>query len=280
MKEFKSLSILTVVFFALSFASCVLTRNQSEKASNRDKNNQIEIRNRNLVCYDKDNQTEVIFNGEDNKIVFNYLNSYFASQHKRDLIIIEGDGNTITMTHNGAVDTSVNSADTIIIKSDKSHLELIQDYMGHTTGDDRENVVNAFASDGFLIEDREWSTILDTSFTVNKLTESIGRSVEVFDYYHKEAVKGNLQAIYYLGELFQLGVGVQRNYPEAVKYFKIAGKNGHQKSQMILGYIYEYHHEGVGRDIDESIFWYSRCAKEDEIARNKVRELKDELEGR
>lgn len=49
---------------------------------------------------------------------------------------------------------------------------------------------------------------------------------------------GDAEAQNYLGMLYYLGLGVQKDYHKAVKWYELAGKAGHPGAQRDLGLMY------------------------------------------
>ena len=68
-------------------------------------------------------------------------------------------------------------------------------------------------------------------------------------------MQGDLVAISNLGSLYAMGQGVEVNYEEAVKYFRIAAKDGHPMAQVKLGNMYALG-LGVKTDYVEGLAWY------------------------
>jgi hypothetical protein len=61
------------------------------------------------------------------------------------------------------------------------------------------------------------------------------------DYYmamkwlEKAAAKGEPDAQYFLGNMYRKGLGVNKSSAEAVKWFRLAAKQGHKKARKQLG---------------------------------------------
>lgn len=86
---------------------------------------------------------------------------------------------------------------------------------------------------------------------------------EKYDKFYIRNAQCNLGQIYYEG-----GYGIEQNYEKALKWFKLAAKNGDTISKRILGDIY-YNGNGVQQDYEEALFWYKAAAEEDDsIAQN------------
>lgn len=77
--------------------------------------------------------------------------------------------------------------------------------------------------------------------------------------WRKLAKKGNAQAQYSLGQVYDLGVGVSENDVTAVKYFRLAAKQHHADAQYELGRLY-YYGWGVAKDYPAALNWYRKAA--------------------
>lgn len=51
----------------------------------------------------------------------------------------------------------------------------------------------------------------------------------------------------------------QKNYTEAVKYYRKAAERGHAPAQGFLGFCYEMGY-GVPKDMKEALYWYRKAA--------------------
>jgi len=59
----------------------------------------------------------------------------------------------------------------------------------------------------------------------------------IFIFQSEMAKKGNVEAIYKLGEMYEEGLGVARNISQAKKFYVDAAKQGHSKARKKLAYI-------------------------------------------
>ena len=66
-------------------------------------------------------------------------------------------------------------------------------------------------------------------------------------WYTKEAEKGDNDAQYNLGNMYENGYGTPQDYKQAVKWYTIAAKQGHKWSQYNLGISY-HNGQGVPQD--------------------------------
>jgi len=75
------------------------------------------------------------------------------------------------------------------------------------------------------------------------------------------ASKGNAKATYAVGCYFLQGLGVEKNYHNALQWLKIAAGSPHYVAQAMydLGYLYQ---EGLGVEVDlkQAQAWYEKAA--------------------
>jgi TPR repeat protein len=77
------------------------------------------------------------------------------------------------------------------------------------------------------------------------------------------AKKGDAAAQYRLGEMYDLGRGVNQDYAQAVKWYRAAAEQGHAPAQFALAEMYK-NGDGVPKDIAEAVRWYRRAADQGE----------------
>ena len=75
------------------------------------------------------------------------------------------------------------------------------------------------------------------------------------------AEAGDLDAQTELGERYQGGQGVQRDYAEAVGWYRRSAERGHALGQAYLGFMYDFG-RGVQQDYREAVRWYRRSAEQ------------------
>lgn len=63
-----------------------------------------------------------------------------------------------------------------------------------------------------------------------------------------------------LGQLYEMGKGVEEDHAEAAKWFERAAKKGHAPAQSRLGEMYQYG-EGVERDYEKAVALYRTAAE-------------------
>lgn len=84
---------------------------------------------------------------------------------------------------------------------------------------------------------------------------------EAVKWYRKAAEQGNHFAQNSLGFSYLKGNGVAKNATEAVKWFRKAAEQGYAKSQCQLGFCYA-RGEGVAKDMNESLMWFRKAAEQ------------------
>ena len=84
------------------------------------------------------------------------------------------------------------------------------------------------------------------------------RSSNVNDLVRK-AEKGDMEAQFSLGVMYENGYGVERSPEEAVKWYRKAAEQGKTEAQFDLGWLYS-NGEGVERSDSEAAKWYRKAA--------------------
>lgn len=73
------------------------------------------------------------------------------------------------------------------------------------------------------------------------------------------AERGNAAAQDFLGNVYNGGLGIPRNYVEAVKWYRRSATQGFAEAQRNLGNSYRSGH-GVAQDYVEAVRWYKKSA--------------------
>ena len=76
----------------------------------------------------------------------------------------------------------------------------------------------------------------------------------------RSAKEGNAEAQCALGVDYYFGLGVERDYSEAVKWWRQAAEQGNVKAQCAMGDCYCFG-EGVAQDYSEAVKWYRQAAE-------------------
>ena len=75
----------------------------------------------------------------------------------------------------------------------------------------------------------------------------------------KSANNGCIYALHGLGFKYLFGIGVDENYKEAFRLFKLAADRGFDDSQYQIGLMFE-NGVDVEKDTEEAIKWYAKAA--------------------
>lgn len=70
---------------------------------------------------------------------------------------------------------------------------------------------------------------------------------------------GDMEAQYYVGEIYQRGLDVAPKYSRAAEWFRKAAEQGYAKAQMNLAYLYEKG-LGVKKDPQQALLWYRKAS--------------------
>lgn len=76
-----------------------------------------------------------------------------------------------------------------------------------------------------------------------------------------KADSGDVNAQYQLGNSYFVGVGIAKNYGEAVRWFSKAANAGNAQAQSALGNMYLSGY-GVPKDISEALKWWRKAAEQ------------------
>lgn len=93
-----------------------------------------------------------------------------------------------------------------------------------------------------------------------KRTCSTGEDSRSIEALKHDASQGDAEAEFELGRRYALGAGVDRDFAEAVKWYRMAAEKGHAKAQYNLGSCYQYG-LGVETSKDEAQKWHAMGAK-------------------
>ena len=84
---------------------------------------------------------------------------------------------------------------------------------------------------------------------------------EAVKWYRKAAEQGNASGQFNLGWMYRKGFGVAQNNTEAVKWYRKAAEQGDASGQYNLGYMYENGY-GVSQDYAKAVKWYRKAAEQ------------------
>lgn len=95
-----------------------------------------------------------------------------------------------------------------------------------------------------------------------------------------EVIQDAANAKYNLGYMYELGLGVPRDFNKAIRLYKLAAASGSVKAQVVLGNIY-FNGIGVTQDIDLAIHWFelanSQGDEKAKLALQQIDEIKDSM---
>ena len=80
--------------------------------------------------------------------------------------------------------------------------------------------------------------------------------------YKAKAERGDAAAQVSLGQCYDKGLGVEKDYAESVKWFRKAAEQDHARAQFNLGGSY-HSGIGVGKDYEEAVKWFRKAAEQD-----------------
>ena len=117
--------------------------------------------------------------------------------------------------------------------------------------------------DGFTSETRKVSVVENKAISIDI---ALGKKVikeMTKDELAIAASQGNAEAQFELGCIYDKGLGVTRNYEEAIKWYREAAKRGNARAKNNLGYIYQDMH-----NYEEAIKWYREAAEQGRWSRS------------
>lgn len=94
-----------------------------------------------------------------------------------------------------------------------------------------------------------------------KLAFEQGKFEKAYELWLPRALEGDQDAQNYLGIQYSLGLGVSKNYKEALKWYELAAKSGHPDAQRNYGDMYQYG-RGVPRDSYQAFIWYFAASQQ------------------
>lgn len=85
---------------------------------------------------------------------------------------------------------------------------------------------------------------------------------QAFRWYGRAAEKGHVGAQYKLGVIYETGEGIKKNMQRAVEWYRLSANLGRlPDAQFALGLLY-FHGRGVEQDYSEAFSWYEKAAKQ------------------
>lgn len=97
-----------------------------------------------------------------------------------------------------------------------------------------------------------------------------GNYKRAFELWKPLAENGNMNAAYYLGLHYYLGLGVKNNHALARQWYEKAAEKGHPSAQLSLGTMYQ-DGDTVSQNFTTAYMWYYASAVQgDEVATKKM----------
>jgi TPR repeat protein len=78
--------------------------------------------------------------------------------------------------------------------------------------------------------------------------------------FRQSAERGNMRAMYYVGHIYDMGLGVTRDYAYAFVWYSSAADAGDANAMNNLGYMFDKG-LGVPKDPEKAVYWYRRAAE-------------------
>ena len=85
--------------------------------------------------------------------------------------------------------------------------------------------------------------------------------VEAAAWYRQAAERGNVDALFMLGAMYDRGEGVEQDHEEAVRWFLKAAEQGCADAQFILGMMYSTGLD-IPKDLQKGVKWYTEAAQQ------------------
>jgi TPR repeat protein len=86
--------------------------------------------------------------------------------------------------------------------------------------------------------------------------------VKAFELLKPLAEQGNAEAQCIIGSIYDLGLGIESNALEAVKWYKKSASQGYGVASNNLGTIFYSGHEGIDMNRAEASEWYQKARQQ------------------
>ena len=243
------------------FASCSSTRKSSSSTAQPvdlteapDSNNTFEVNSSNSEHLGS-GSSKIIFNGSNNEVVYEFINSLFNANESHIVILIDGSNNIVKLSVKESIVNASPQRDTIEIKGNYNSLEFIREFVI-----ENDNTSDKFELNGNLVFESYSShdevETFDSTQIANKFTKFYEPAFEVIKYYTSEADSGNLDAHYYLGEIYLSGVGAKKDLTKSKFHLFAAAQAGHVNAMYLMGHVYEF----KDHNTKEALKWYYQAA--------------------
>jgi tetratricopeptide (TPR) repeat protein len=105
--------------------------------------------------------------------------------------------------------------------------------------------------------------IVDAQFRLGNMYENglgvVKNYAKAMEYYQLAADQKNVDAQFRLGNMYENGLGVVKNYAKAMEYYRLAADQKNVDAQFKLGNMYDFG-RGVARDDVEAMRYYELAA--------------------
>jgi uncharacterized protein len=106
-----------------------------------------------------------------------------------------------------------------------------------------------------------FTTLAHAGFDSGKAAYDRGDYARAYKAFKPLAERGDIDAQFYLGVMYDFGRGVSQDYIKAAKWFRKAAERGDGEAQFELGWAYA-EGQGVAQDYAEAIKWYRKSAQQ------------------
>lgn len=126
----------------------------------------------------------------------------------------------------------------------------------------RKNIIAVFLVSGALLNSsacqNEEAKDVKTGNTAIEYDKK-GDDENARSFLEKEAASGNIEAFYYLGEIYRQGQGVEKNNPVACANYIQSAKGGYKKAFLLTGSCFVMG-EGVQQDFRQALKWFEKAS--------------------
>jgi len=104
-----------------------------------------------------------------------------------------------------------------------------------------------------------------------------GNYIRAFELWKPLAENGDMNAAYYLGLHYYLGLGVKNNHALARQWYEKAAEKGHPSAQLSLGTMYQDGDTVTQNFVTAYMWYYASAIQGNEIAPKKMNILRREM---
>jgi len=89
---------------------------------------------------------------------------------------------------------------------------------------------------------------------------------KAFPLFRTAAEQGILAGQNYLAHMYYTGKGVEKSYPDAIKWYKKSAEKGHVPSQKQMALMYFTGKNGLEKSHTQALHWYEKAAEQGDTA--------------